>query len=650
MGGGSDRPLVFARRSDQLGSRLIALVNAMAVAEALGLEFRFVWPPLPQSGPGGAGMFFSRDFLASHEMPESSVRARTVLTDNELITLGIDEVRTRLASSDPAPWVEIHDPFRITRLASESEEVARGRFISAFHSIEWSGSAGALVERVSALPEHVGRVGVHVRAGDIVTGEWRQTQWYGKYTPVPHVMAAVERLEASSDESVLVLSDNAQMMAWLQEHFPATVRAADLIPGYGSLPDVLQAFADILLLSRCRSIIGSTHSGFSQLAAHLGCGQATPAGRLVPPGREHATLRDGIARLQQDVASTPFLAPFASRDLVWLIDVFGDAMEPGERVERAHEAVALDPSFVCAHTRVALAAALAGDWVRARRAADEALAIAETVDRHVDPVVEALAVKVAVGCLSGVLEASDTVPAGPPCLLPAARAHARQRHLRAALPDLHRAVERVAVAQPVDLDVSEILKNLEGLVATVDWLAHAGSQLQARIDPDLSQWSCDEVDIARFRRPHHRASRQGEKFEAVVRHLELVGICLSQAVGSALLGLGDSHAAPGRGFVDSLTVSRTGVWWVEGWVVQTDPASASFAAGYALDTDPACAGGAAASILRPDVDAIFSNPPSTASGFRIPLPTEKGTGALRGAAKSLAGLSSSGGRFELDFA
>jgi len=47
---------------------------------------------------------------------------------------------------------------------------------------------------------------------------------------------------------------------------------------------------------------------------------------------------------------------------------------------------------------------------------------------------------------------------------------------------------------------------------------------------------------------------------------------------------------------------------------------------------------------------IFSNPPSTASGFRIPLPTERGAGALRDAAGSVVGLSSTGGQFELGFA
>jgi hypothetical protein len=55
-------------------------------------------------------------------------------------------------------------------------------------------------------------------------------------------------------------------------------------------------------------------------------------------------------------------------------------------------------------------------------------------------------------------------------------------------------------------------------------------------------------------------------------------------------------------------------------------------------------------MARPDVDVIFSNPPSTASGFRIPLPTEKGTDTLREAAGSVVGLSASGGRFKLDVA
>ncbi len=101
--------------------------------------------------------------------------------------------------------------------------------------------------------------------------------------------------------------------------------------------------------------------------------------------------------------------------------------------------------------------------------------------------------------------------------------------------------------------------------------------------------------------------------------------------------------------VNAMAEAESGVWWIEGWVVQTDPKSSSYVAGSALDTDPTCAGGAAASIARPDVDVILSNPPSTASSFRI-LPSERGAGALRDAAGSVVGLSSTGGPFELGLA
>jgi hypothetical protein len=135
----------------------------------------------------------------------------------------------------------------------------------------------------------------------------------------------------------------------------------------------------------------------------------TPADRLVPDGHERTTLQDGISHMHQNVASAPFLAPLVSRDLIWLLDVFGDDMDGSERIERAQKAVALDQGFVCAHSRLALATALVGDWPRARRAADEALAIAETVDRHDDPLVEALALKVAVSSKS----ATRTPPPPP---------------------------------------------------------------------------------------------------------------------------------------------------------------------------------------------------------------------------------------------
>ena len=38
------QPFVFARRWDRLGGRLASILNARAVAEAMGVEFRFIWP------------------------------------------------------------------------------------------------------------------------------------------------------------------------------------------------------------------------------------------------------------------------------------------------------------------------------------------------------------------------------------------------------------------------------------------------------------------------------------------------------------------------------------------------------------------------------------------------------------------------------
>ena len=37
--------MVIAARNDELGARLCALVNAVALARRLNLPFRFMWPP-----------------------------------------------------------------------------------------------------------------------------------------------------------------------------------------------------------------------------------------------------------------------------------------------------------------------------------------------------------------------------------------------------------------------------------------------------------------------------------------------------------------------------------------------------------------------------------------------------------------------------
>jgi len=59
---------VLADRWDGLGARLTPMTNAIAAAEALGAEFRFVWPRRADSLDYPASRLLSTRFCARHEV------------------------------------------------------------------------------------------------------------------------------------------------------------------------------------------------------------------------------------------------------------------------------------------------------------------------------------------------------------------------------------------------------------------------------------------------------------------------------------------------------------------------------------------------------------------------------------------------------
>jgi hypothetical protein len=639
-------PVVFTRRWDQLGGRLNSLVNAIATAGSLGLEFRFIWPRGADPAINDPSQLFSQAFLDAFEISPTSLGDRGVVPEHELVELGVDDARRLSRSAASAPHLEMESPFAITRLAGEGDDPARARFVEAFGSIGWSAPAHELSDRITAACDGMSLAAVHVRAGDIVTGGWRHVVHYGKYAPVPYVELAIEQLAEQGTAPVLVVSDNSRLLSWLQDRHRAVVTAAEIVPGYRDLPEILQAFADILLMARCHALVGPSCSAFSLFAAHVGCGQVIPAEELVPPGEGSSVLLSGIIELQEDVPGAPFLAGLLARDIVWYLDVFGDALAPGAQLELASRAVALDPAFAGARTRQALTASLVGDREGARGAAVEASRIAAAEDRHDDPAIDALAAQVAVECFALVLGRRSRRR------WRAAGRRAARRHRRAmegALPRLHRDLARLAGLEPTELDRAEILANLRWMVGTVTWLSHADDDVLAALASGLARWDSASVAIGSFRPPNEGARHTyARHFEAVVRNLERSVVYLSQAVGSAMAPSGLDGTARVRGHVDGVRTSRSGMQWLEGWVVETDARPASFIAGYALDVGPRThhAGGAAASFRRSDVDDILANPGGSDSGFRIPVALDS-SAPQPGPPRTAFGVSTSGRRVRL---
>src|ERR1019366_9862525 len=138
LDGMSTERIVFSRRSDQLGGRLNAMINAMRIADAFGFEFRFIWPRSADTSINDPAQLFNQAFLDKFEISRNELKGRPVLPEHKLISLSEYDARQWLKSMGSNACVEAENPFGIACLSLESADIVRSTFIECFQRINWS--------------------------------------------------------------------------------------------------------------------------------------------------------------------------------------------------------------------------------------------------------------------------------------------------------------------------------------------------------------------------------------------------------------------------------------------------------------------------------------------------------------------------------
>ena len=639
-------PIFFCRRWDRLTARLMALTNAMAVAQSFGAEFRFMWPVGTDPSLVDPTLLLGRRFSERFQIAEKDIRDRPVMFERDLVGLDRQEARSRLAGHDEQVFVEIKDPFDIVHFRDDDPVEAATRFRACFYAMEWSNEARRLLDVTTGWDATQDVSALHIRAGDIVFGDWRHTMYYAKYMPLAFVLNAIEQLSHGGEQRVLLISDNTALICWLRSRFPAVSTMTDIIPDYGALPEMLRAFADVLVLSRSGSIYGPSSSAFSSFAAHIGGHAVAPADRLVPRGGEAGVLYAGIRRLETEVDDFPFLGPLVAHDIIWYLDVFGDELTLGDQRDLARRAVALAPDFMGGHTRLGLATALIGDHREAAAAAETAVGIGRTVNGSPDAPFEAFATQVVVACFDLVLGRGHR---GPFRRLFRRSTAARQRTaVIAALPSLRGTVHDLSDMELNELNRDAIVGLLGDLVGMVEWLSETDDTTFMALRRRCVSWEGSMVEIDRFREPTMGAHYGDIVFQALVRNFERAVVHLSQAVGFANQPVHLDEQAPVRGRADRTTESQTGMRWLEGWVVEQAEAQGRLIGGLALVSAAGFLGGAAASLTLPDFEAIVGPTGGAATGYRIPVPREVACQASLATGTTVLGISRDGRASRLD--
>ncbi|MCU0479368.1 MAG: hypothetical protein MUE92_11630 [Chloroflexi bacterium] len=606
-------PMVVARRWDGLGGRLHALLNAWSIARALDLECRFVWPRNAFTALSRPRELFDDAFLARFEIPEAACADRVAQPDPTASSL--PEARARCRVAGPLAMIDVAECFEVSAFAGEPAGEAAERFRAGFGEIGWSVAVREIVASGWASPEYSA---VHARAGDIVDGAWRQFVPVEKYVPTAYVEHAVEALGGPGALPVVVVSDNEAYVGDLKARFEHVRSPGDLVPGYAGLSEAQRALADVLVLSRARSIFGPRTSAFSRLAAHLGDVDARCIGDVTTESGARRRLRDGIARAAGAAARRTVLRPLLARDACWFLDVFSDALPLSDHLALARRATRLDPNFCGALNRLATALALAGRSGASADASSRALRLAARAEVHADPLVESVATSISAGVLLALDGRRDRVRRLLGRLGLSLRfGRSGGGHRETALEGMTKSLERCESLAPFQTHHHDVLANLRFQLAALAWLDRAGAGLRDAAGRAMGRFEGGPLLSPSWRPSGFSRLRGTGSYPQTLRNVEIVTLRVAQALGAALSSAPSRPLRTGR--VDTIRAGPSGLRWAGGWAYDAEAGRADLAVGFASNEGVAVAG--ATFLPRPDVAAALGDPRALRSGFELPVPS-----------------------------
>lgn len=255
----------LAARTDGLGERLRAMINAIILADHFGVAFKFIWPLRGANAQQHHAVLsphltFNRTFLTRHHLDKIKPADYPALKGRAQPQ---EEIRQLLDS--PIKGLSVsQEP--ITRLIELRDlKYLRGKYSRAFRRIRFSRPVQAAVDAARLIPLPDNAVAVHLRAGDIVYGNFRYASpASSKAVCYPVVKRLIADLIAQGKQPVIFGQDRI-VCRMLADRFHVPL-AAELL---GHADVLVAAVSEIVLMSRCETIYAGS-SGFSILASLIG--------------------------------------------------------------------------------------------------------------------------------------------------------------------------------------------------------------------------------------------------------------------------------------------------------------------------------------------------------------------------------------------
>lgn len=264
---------VIAHRNDRMGGRLIAMINAMRIADILNLPFRVGWTTHGRTSPEikTPSDIFADSFITDHFFGGDDL-AKIWADLHNLGTLtapSIDDARTMAADG-----TSFLSEIAIGRLVLpwEDDTTVKTTLPAYFKQITFSEAVTRAMAEIDATFEGLSLRAYHIRRGDIISDPITSEKlWPNKYIPREFYEVHIRDFLAEGGDRCIVFSDTQAEIDRLKAIDDRIVSFDDIVP-QGSLKPGQRDILELYSMSKCPKIFGPPESAFSQTAATIGGG------------------------------------------------------------------------------------------------------------------------------------------------------------------------------------------------------------------------------------------------------------------------------------------------------------------------------------------------------------------------------------------
>src|SRR6056297_2137624 len=264
------RGLFIGMRKDQLGARLLMMLNSIRLAEDYGTDFRINWFPRGAMAPklDTPSDLFDEGFIARHFIEHDAFEALDAVTRpiwSFLNDPGPEKLEAHLAGGG---HVLLDEGFEIVEFPWEDAGDLRGRFRGFIAKIGFNPVVRDLIATIEAAMNADGgrTIAYHIRRGDILNEDpWKHKEWPAKIEPDELYSAY---LEMNPDAGALVFSDQAESIERFTKAHPK-VGSIDKLADLSQCKPVQRDFLELFAMSRASEIVAPPISAFSRAAARL---------------------------------------------------------------------------------------------------------------------------------------------------------------------------------------------------------------------------------------------------------------------------------------------------------------------------------------------------------------------------------------------